>query len=179
MATEGGTALYMAVEQALKDFQIRVTTLKSQQAETESLLTKGEEALKHLVILMAQTEKVQAQAQSDLRLLEAARQTLAKENGHFHAQVKTELQSQHQKTEKTVENIWKELASHRLELLEAIKVTEEQSRKQLLALSAKLNASLDDLLAVSVKQRTMERRQGYLYWGLVALIAILSASRFL
>ena len=80
MTAEVGTALYLQVEQALKDFQKGVTRLKSQQVETEALLTKGNEALDNLVLQVARTEKIQAEVESDLRLLEKFRLAQAEEN---------------------------------------------------------------------------------------------------
>lgn len=192
MTAEVGTALYLQVEQALKDFQKGVTRLKSQQVETEALLTKGNEALDNLVLQVARTEKIQAEVESDLRLLEKFRLAQAEENAQFFSQVTTELSRQSQSVGKALDNLKTDISVRRQELLGLVGELRKQIDQRLQALAAELDGhkgqtsalkglevKIQLLEAYANRQRALERKLKFLGWGFVALLALFLAAMLL
>lgn len=186
--TDDGTALYLQVEQALKDFQKGVTRLKAQQAETETLLSNGNEALENLVRQVAHTEKMQSQVESDLRLLERFRISQAEENAQFCSQMEAELNRQKQIAEKNLANVKADLSIRRQELLGLIGDLQQNVEGRL----RQIDTGMDNLKAAFLKElaselqlleetwasrhRLLERKLNYLYWGFAALAVLLLAS---
>ena len=192
MTAEVGTALYLQVEQALKDFQKGVTRLKSQQVETEALLTKGNEALDNLVLQVARTEKIQAEVESDLRLLEKFRLAQAEENAQFFSQVTTELSRQSQSVGKALDNLKTDISVRRQELLGLVGELRKQIEQRLQALAAELDGlkgqtsalkglevKIQSLEAYANRQRALERKLKFLGWGFVVLLALFLAAMLL
>ena len=192
MTAEVGTALYLQVEQALKDFQKGVTRLKSQQVETEALLTKGNEALDNLVLQVARTEKIQAEVESDLRLLEKFRLAQAEENAQFFSQVTTELSRQSQSVGKALDNLKTDISVRRQELLGLVGELRKQIDQRLQALAAELDGlkgqtyalkglegKIQLLEAYANRQRALERKLKFLGWGFVVLLALFLAAMLL
>lgn len=192
MTAEEGTALYLQVEQALKDFQKGVTRLKAQQIETEALLAKGNEALENLVLQVAHTEKIQAEVESDLRLLEKFRLAQADENAQFCSQVKAELNRQSQSAGKILDSLKTEISLRRRELLGLVEDLEKNVQGRLQTLDTEVNglknqtaaltqleAKIQLLEAYASRQRALERKQKLLIWGFAALLALVLASLFL
>ncbi|GEM_PF-1420828 len=192
MTAEVGTALYLQVEQALKDFQKGVTRLKSQQVETEALLTKGNEALDNLVLQVARTEKIQAEVESDLRLLEKFRLAQAEENAQFFSQVTTELSRQSQSVGKALDNLKTDISVRRQELLGLVGELRKQIEQRLQALAAELDGlkgqtsalkglevKIQLLEAYANRQRALERKLKFLGWGFVVLLALFLAAMLL
>lgn len=192
MTAEEGTALYLQVEQALKDFQKGVTRLKAQQIETEALLAKGNEALENLVLQVALTEKIQAEVESDLRLLEKFRLAQADENAQFCSQVKAELNRQSQSAGKILDSLKTEISLRRRELLGLVEDLEKNVQGRLQTLDTEVNglknqtaalkeleAKIQLLEAYASRQRALERKQKLLIWGFAALLALVLASLFL
>ncbi|HBI57112.1 MAG TPA: hypothetical protein DG577_07065 [Firmicutes bacterium] len=192
MTAEVGTALYLQVEQALKDFQKGVTRLKSQQVETEALLTKGNEALDNLVLQVARTEKIQAEVESDLRLLEKFRLAQAEENAQFFSQVTTELSRQSQSVGKALDNLKTDISVRRQELLGLVGELRKQIDQRLQALTAELDGlkgqtsalkglevKIQSLEAYANRQRALERKLKFLGWGFVVLLALFLAAMLL
>ncbi len=192
MTAEVGTALYLQVEQALKDFQKGVTRLKSQQVETEALLTKGNEALDNLVLQVARTEKIQAEVESDLRLLEKFRLAQAEENAQFFSQVTTELSRQSQSVGKALDNLKTDISVRRQELLGLVGELRKQIDQRLQALTAELDGlkgqtsalkglevKIQLLEAYANRQRALERKLKFLGWGFVVLLALFLAAMLL
>jgi septation ring formation regulator EzrA len=186
--TADGTALYLQVEQALKDFQKGVTRLKAQQAETETLLSNGNEALENLVRQVAHTEKMQSQVESDLRLLERFRESQAEENSRFCSQIEAEQNRQKQIAEKNLADVRTDLSVRRQELLGLIgdlKQNVEGRLRQIDTGMDKLKAAVLKELAAEVqyleeicasRQRLLERKLHFLSWGFAVLAALLLAS---
>ncbi|MDD4658461.1 MAG: hypothetical protein PHW26_05445 [Eubacteriales bacterium] len=192
MTAEEGTALYLQVEQALKDFQKGVTRLKNQQVETEALLTKGNEALDNLVLQVVQAEKIQADVESDLRLLEKFRLAQAEENAQFSSQVKAELSRQSQSAGKALDDLKTEISLRRRELLGLVEDlgknvqgrlhtldTEVKVLKNQTASLKELEAKIQLLEAYASKQRALERNQKLLFLCFAALLALVLVILFL
>lgn len=192
MTAEEGTALYLQVEQALKDFQKGVTRLKNQQVETEALLTKGNEALDNLVLQVVQAEKIQADVESDLRLLEKFRLAQAEENAQFSSQVKAELSRQSQSAGKALDDLKTEISLRRRELLGLVEDlgknvqgrlhtldTEVKVLKNQTAALKELEAKIQLLEAYASKQRALERNQKLLFLCFAALLALVLVILFL
>lgn len=192
MTAEEGTALYLQVEQALKDFQKGVTRLKNQQVETEALLTKGNEALDNLVLQVVQAEKIQADVESDLRLLEKFRLAQAEENAQFSSQVKAELSRQSQSAGKALDDLKTEISLRRRELLGLVEDlgknvqgrlhtldTEVKVLKNQTASLKELEAKIQLLEAYASKQRALERNQRLLFLCFAALLALVLVILFL
>lgn len=182
-----GTDLYLQVEQALNDFQQGVTRLKAQQAETETLLSNGNEALENLVRQVALTEKMQSQVESDLRLLERFRISQAEENARFCSQMGAELNRQKQIAEKNLANVKTDLSIRRQELLGLIGDLQKNIEGRLRQIDTELDSlkAAGKELAAEVqlleetwasRHRLLERKLNYLYWGFAALAALLFAS---
>lgn len=191
MTAERGTELYLQVEQALKDFQKGVFNLKDQQLSTESLLTRGNEALENLVLQIARTEKIQEEVEADLRLLEKFRQAQAKENAVFAGQIKEELSRQRQSTGKALDNLKTDLSLRRRELLGLVEDLGEETRKSLQTLKTEvkdlqkqavvikeLEAKIQLLESYALRQRNLEGKQKLLFWGYALLLALVIASLF-
>jgi hypothetical protein len=191
MTAERGTELYLQVEQALKDFQKGVFNLKDQQLSTETLLTRGNEALENLVLQIARTEKIQEEVEADLRLLEKFRQTQAKENAVFASQIKEELSRQRQSTGKALDNLKTDLSLRRRELLGLVEDLGEETGSSLQTLDAKvkdlqkqavaikeLEVKLQLLENYASRQRNLEGKQKLLFWGYALLLALVIAALF-
>lgn len=191
MTAERGTELYLQVEQALKDFQKGVFNLKDQQLSTESLLTRGNEALENLVLQIARTEKIQEEVEADLRLLEKFRQAQAKENAVFAGQIKEELSRQRQSTGKALDNLKTDLSLRRRELLGLVEDLGEETRRSLQTLKTEvkdlhkqavvikeLEAKIQLLESYALRQRNLEGKQKLLFWGYALLLALVIASLF-
>ncbi len=169
-----------------------MTRLKSQQVETEALLTKGNEALDNLVLQVARTEKIQAEVESDLRLLEKFRLAQAEENAQFFSQVTTELSRQSQSVGKALDNLKTDISVRRQELLGLVGELRKQIDQRLQALAAELDGlkgqtyalkglegKIQLLEAYANRQRALERKLKFLGWGFVVLLALFLAAMLL
>jgi DNA repair exonuclease SbcCD ATPase subunit len=190
MIDEKGTALYLQVEQALKDFQTGVARLKSQQAETEELLAKGDAALETLVRQVTAVELVEREVQSCLDQLEKQGRALAEENDRFADWVEDQLGQARQSLEKVAQGLRTEMHFRRRELEGT--VTDHLGRagarmdgleRDLLALAAsvrglkELENKICLLEAWAGRQRTLERRQKYLAWAYALLLTLFLAAQ--
>lgn len=189
MTAEGGTELYLQVEQALKDFQRGVSHLKSQQLTTEALLTRSNEALDNLALQIARTEKIQAEVAEDLRLLEKFRQAQAEENALFAAQVKEELGRQHQAAGKALDNLKTDLSLRRRELLGLVEELREEVRRSLHALNTEvrgikkqaavikeLEGKIQLLESYASRQRNLEGKLKLLSWAYALLLGLVAVA---
>jgi len=125
MSTNSGTPLYLEVEAALKDFKTGVSSLREQQAKTETLLAQGGEALDTLVQQMARVDSLKEDVESDLRLLEKYKGSLDKKVTAAQQQFLEELEEYQQTTRKSMDNVKTDLSLRRKELLGLIQEAQD------------------------------------------------------
>lgn len=179
MTANEGTTLYLQVEQALKDFQTGVTKLQSQQAETEILRLKNDEALKQLVGLLAQAENVRAQLEAKVRLLAEFRLALTQENAEFTNSTKAEIKRLREDESKARASLQTEVECRQQQLTGQVKRIESATQSELQGMQATLNYSLEQLEQWASRQRSSERKQKITLWAIGGLLLLVVVSMLL
>lgn len=201
MSVNNGTSLYLQVEEALHEFKTGVTRLRDQQAQTDALLARGNEALDNLVHQVSRVDKMQEDVEADLRLLERFRENMDSEFSRLHTAIRTDMTQQEQQTRQALDNIKSDLSVRRQELLGLIRDLrqglvnlEKDNRETLTGLSGQIQVqkSSGDKLAADLDTRfkgiaawhsdltariiSLESKQKYLVWAMAGLGTLAAAA---
>lgn len=201
MSVNNGTSLYLQVEEALHEFKTGVTRLRDQQAQTDALLARGNEALDNLVHQVSRVDKMQEDVEADLRLLERFRENMDSEFSRLHTAIRTDMTQQEQQTRQALDNIKTDLSVRRQELLGLIRDLrqglvnlEKDNRETLTGLSGQIQVqkSSGDKLAADLDTRfkgiaawhsdltariiSLESKQKYLVWAMAGLGTLAAAA---
>jgi len=203
MNPSSGTPLYLQVEEALGEFKTGVTKLRAQQAQTDTLLSKGDQALENLVHQISRVDSLKSDVESDLRLMEQFRETIAKEARELQNRIHTDFSEHELQTSEALSNLKTDFSVRRQELLGLIQAvrhsteTVEQSYKDIKAemvqnliaqekamegMANELGPKVRSLSAhqsqLSGKIIALEKKSNYLIWaviglGIVAVLALI------
>lgn len=192
-----GTHLYLQVEEALEAFKSGVGILRDQQTQTDTLLSRGNEALDNLVQQVARIDKMQEEVEMDLRLMERFREKADQEFTLLHQKVLTDVNEHNEQTKNALDNLKADLSIRRQELLGLIqdlgakfRQLQENSRNSEKKLTDFIKVHQDDMRSaiaemdtkvctfagyceeLAARVHSVEKKNRFLLWCLIGVAVI-------
>ena len=128
MTSSSGTPLYLQVEDAISQFITSLTKLQDQQAQTESMLLKGTEALGNMVSQVALMDTLKDDVARELALIDQYRATIS-----------TQYADQHTRTEEALAKLKATIDVRRQEMLGAIREYQQVHQRSVVDFDQRLN----------------------------------------